>query len=671
MNLTPFRSAIRGVRGTLRNWACAGLEQGKFVQLASVKICNFWSFGPEPVEIELDAMTYLLGPNGAGKTAVLTALARMFGTASSMRTIVPSDFHVPAGDTSAPEGTKSLWIEANFAFPEVEAGRATAAVPIFFSHMQMQDAEGVPGVRVRLTAEMDESGEIDQRLDYVLSTDGDGAPAQLRQMPRPDRQAIQVHYLPARRNPADHIAYSAASLLGRALRAADWTSERSHAKDLSDQLSVAVAQNAGVSAFGKALTAGWVKLHRGSFLTSPEVAFGTGGLSEVLRQVSIRFSPGHESPSVEFERLSDGQQSLLYISLVLASHAIDVAALTDDASPFDLDRLRPAAFTLVAVEEPENSLSPQYLGRVVRALRDLKDESGGQAIVATHSPAMLRRAQPEHIRHLRLDSARNTCVNRITLPDDTEESGKFVRQAVMAYPEVYFARLVLLGEGDSEDIVLHRMLSAMGVEADASSVCIAPLGGRHVHHFWRLLSSLQVPYVTLLDLDYGRFGGGWGRIRTAHEQLRLYPNDHAVRTVDEIESMPKWTASGQNDAFAIEREFLAKAGVFFVGPIDLDYAMLLKFPEAYGAEESEPDPEEDGVRLDKAVLGKNGRPDLFAPIGKGYFGDYHQIFKLGSKPVAHMMAMAELTDEEIVERAPIAVKALCKRVIAMLEASPE
>ncbi|AMV00723.1 Fis family transcriptional regulator (plasmid) [Xanthomonas citri pv. aurantifolii] len=636
------------------------------MQLAVVRISNFWSFGPEPVEVKLDSMTYLLGPNGAGKTAVLTALARMFGTTGGMRAVLPSDFHVAMGEVPAEGKAASLWIETDFTFPEVKEGEGTAAVPIFFSHMQLQSAGEVPGVRIRLTAEMDESGEIEQRLEYVLAADEDGAPTQLRGMPKLDRQAIQVHYLPARRNPADHIAYSAASLLGRALRAADWTAERTKANDLSEQLGEAVTENAGVAAFGKALTVGWGKLHKGKFFAAPSIAFGTGGLAEVLKQVSVRFSPGHETPSVDFERLSDGQQSLLYISLVLAAHAVDVAAFADDESPFDRARLRPAAFTLLAVEEPENSLSPQYLGRVIQSLRDLKKESGGQAIVATHSPAILRRATPDLIRHLRLDADRTTQVSRIVLPDEAQESGKFVRQAVMAYPEVYFAKLVVLGEGDSEDIVLHRMLGAMGIEADAASVCVAPLGGRHINHFWRLLSSLSVPYVTLLDLDYGRFGGGWGRIRTAHRYLRSYPNGHAIRTIAELKVMSGWKASCLTPEFKAEREFLMQAGVFFASPIDLDYAMIMKFPETYGIDQYVPTDEEEKKSIAKAVLGKNGSFELFEPIDKGYFRDYHRIFKLGSKPAAHLQAMSKLTDEQLLNGAPKSLKDLCKRVVAML-----
>ena len=53
----------------------------------------------------------------------------------------------------------------------------------------------------------------------------------------------------------------------------------------------------------------------------------------------------------------------------------------------------------------------------------------------------------------------------------------------------------------------------------SSFVAIVPLGGRHVQHFWRLLKQLGIPYATLLDLDLGRKGGGFGRIKTAIEKL--------------------------------------------------------------------------------------------------------------------------------------------------------
>jgi hypothetical protein len=84
-------------------------------------------------------------------------------------------------------------------------------------------------------------------------------------------------------------------------------------------------------------------------------------------------------------------------------------------------------------------------------------------------------------------------VRELTLPEDDEEADKFIRQAVLGQPELYFARLVILGEGDSEAVALPRIASALGVDLDPSFVAFAPVGGRHVNHLWKLLSDLRFP----------------------------------------------------------------------------------------------------------------------------------------------------------------------------------
>ncbi|MBL2686090.1 ATP-dependent endonuclease, partial [Klebsiella pneumoniae] len=83
-------------------------------------------------------------------------------------------------------------------------------------------------------------------------------------------------------------------------------------------------------------------------------------------------------------------------------------------------------------------------------------------------------------------------------PQNDAEASRYVRLAVRAYPELYFARFVILGEGESERLVLPRVAEAMSVKFDPSFVPIVPLGGRYVSHFWRLLNGLRIPHATLL-----------------------------------------------------------------------------------------------------------------------------------------------------------------------------
>ncbi|WP_447645216.1 ATP-dependent nuclease [Nocardioides zeae] len=143
-------------------------------------------------------------------------------------------------------------------------------------------------------------------------------------------------------------------------------------------------------------------------------------------------------------------------------------------------------------------------------------------MIATHAPAVVRRVPPAQLRYLRLDDARSTVVREVKLPDDGDEANKYIQQAVAAYPELYFARLVVLGEGASEEVFLPRLFSAANTQVDAHSIAVVPLGGRHVNHMWRLLNGLGIPHVTLLDLDHCRVGGGWGRVRTTVKNLKQF-----------------------------------------------------------------------------------------------------------------------------------------------------
>lgn len=646
------------------------------MKLTQLRVSNFQSFGPMATTLTLDAMAFLLGPNGSGKTAVLQALSRIFGFDPSSRRIRRTDFHVNAASlatgTIAPS---QLWLEAQFEFPELvkKTKKKLPTIPGNFAHMQLVTADGVPRVRIRLIAQIDEEGDIEESLVYVIEADADGEPTKTSIVPKLDRNSIQVHYLPARRNPADHISYAANSLLGRVLRAADWQQERKAVGELTQQISETLATNGAVTGLGEHISAAWKALHKGTYYASPTLSFARNEIDNLLRHLTIGFTPGAEEHLVDFSRLSDGQQSLLYVSLVLSVQAIGREVLAGERDGFDPAKLRPAVFTLVAMEEPENSLSPHYLGRVIKSLTEFSTHHDAQAIVATHAPALLRRVPPESIRYLRLNGQRQTAVRSITLPSIADDAHKFVREAVQAYPEVYFSRLVILGEGDSEEIVLPRLLHAHGLAEDDTSIVVAPLGGRHVNHFWRLLDGLEIPYVTLLDLDLARYQGGWGRVKYAARQILALGAPIQNLTEAAIESLPAWNGTDNvltSDTGKAWLSWLEGKGVFFSAPLDLDFAMLRHFEDAYGVETDELEAPDEATL--KAVLGKNRHgEDQYSADRKKYFAAYLRRFKLGSKPSQHLQAIAELEDEEMVDSVPQRTGRLIEAVRKKLEGLPE
>ncbi|MFR4087039.1 MAG: ATP-dependent nuclease [Dysosmobacter sp.] len=171
----------------------------------------------------------------------------------------------------------------------------------------------------------------------------------------------------------------------------------------------------------------------------------------------------------------------------------------------------------------ENHIAPHLLGKLVRNLQDIARKGNAQAIMTSHAPAIVKRIDPEDISGISDWTTESLAskVKQITLPDKEklQSQYKYVKEAVRAYPELYFAKLVILGEGDSEEIILPRYWEAINGSVDTSGISIVPLGGRHVNHFWRLLNDLEIPYMTLLDLDRERDGGGWGRIQYVLKQL--------------------------------------------------------------------------------------------------------------------------------------------------------
>jgi len=274
---------------------------------------------------------------------------------------------------------------------------------------------------------------------------------------------------------------------------------------------------------------------------------------------------------------------------------------------------------------------------------------------------------PESICFLRLDTKRQTTVHRVVLPDDDETTAKYVREAVQAYPELYFSRLVVLGE-------VPRVLAASGIAEDDASVSVTPLGGRHVNHFWRLLNELEIPYVTLLDLDSGRHQGGWGRVRNACRQVNAV-SQMPPFSKEKIDALPKWNDDhdfpqlndpdyppGGGPLEALERQ-----GVFFSHPVDLDLMMLEAYPDAY---EVDPDAPDESTIV--AVLGKSHVNE--SRLGEDLlklFDDYHSKFDLKSKPASHLSALSALTDKELLEELPDVLGGLVERVREKLAELPE
>lgn len=411
--------------------------------------------------------------------------------------------------------------------------------------------------------------------------------------------------------------------------------------------------------------------------------------------------PDAAGNKVDTSRLSDGQKSLVYFALTKALFDIDKAtrqALIDGkSSNFDADKMKLPIFSLIALEEPENHLSPHYLGRVIRLIKEYGSNELCQAVVSTHSASLVGRVEPKQIRHFRLgNETKSTHIQSLTLPEDDDEQAKYISEAVKAYPEIYFAKLVILGEGDSEQVILPKLLEQYGQDIDAHSISVVPLGGRHVNHFWRLLNTLKIPFVTLLDFDIDRNGGGFGRIKYAVEQLlKMDVIASKYITNDVPPLVPDWTDPRDPNLFSLNygEELknivgeLERCNIFFSSPLDIDYSMICAFPDIFCEKdviygERGPTLEHGNETIQKAearqsavikaVLkdGNNGKRFKFGDDWERNFIWYRYRFLSNkSKPASHVRMFTKLEStynaDQIKGKLPLELNRLTERVIQL------
>lgn len=458
-------------------------------------------------------------------------------------------------------------------------------------------------------------GSIDSKVVYITCpeqqeiTDDDIITAK-----RKDLDRIRVVYVPAVREPAKQIKNVSGTMMHQMMSSINWSdSTKQNVITKIRELNEQFMGERGVSILGNSIKTQWKEYDMDVRYSNAELRFNSTDLNSSIRKSEIVFLPTVTGKEYNVDEMGDGLRSLFYISMVDSildvenSIQMEIQANEENLS---FNKL-PPILTIIAVEEPENHISPHLIGKLIKNLKNIAAKSNAQTILTSHSPAIIKRIEPEKIRYFRMkNETASTEVCKITLPDveKFENQYKYIKEAVKAYPELYFAKLVILGEGDSEKIILPKFLECCGNNIDVSGISIVPLGGRHVNHFWRLLNDLHIPHITLLDLDREREGGGWGRIKYVLKQLIAngYPKDELLKlksgkvmTDAELEKMNEWDVH-KEEAMQSWMEHLENFNVFFSAPLDIDFLMLENFGEHY----KELLEEKEGPRLMVGLQGK-------------------------------------------------------------------
>ena len=680
------------------------------MKLSKIKLHNYRCFGDGEQVILIEDLVAFIGNNSVGKTAALCALNCIFSENTNERILKRSDFHLPKDIKPEELLQQEMYIEAVFTFEELESEDGEEyAVPQFFESLVVDSQGGTPYLRIRLIATWENSttleGAIDSKVVYITCseeqefTEEDIIVAQRRDLDR-----IRVVYIPAVREPSKQLKNVSGTMMHQIMSSINWSDvTKQNVTTKIQELNEQFMGEKGVSILGDSIKTQWKEYDTDVRYSNAELRFNSTDLDSSIKKSEIVFLPTVTGKEYNVDEMGDGLRSLFYISMVDSLLEVENTIREEiQANPDNLSFSRiPPILTIVAVEEPENHISPHLIGKLIRNLKNIAAKSNAQTILTSHSPAIIRRIEPESIRYFRMKiETESTEVRKITLPDEEkfEDQYKYIKEAIKAYPELYFAKLVILGEGDSEEILLPKFLECCGNNVDVSGISIVPLGGRHVNHFWRLLNDLNIPHITLLDLDREREGGGWGRIKYVLKQLIAngHPKEELLKlksgkvmTDDELEKMNDWDIHKEESMQPLIK-YLEKFNVFFSVPLDIDFLMLENFGEKYkGLLEEKEGPrlmiEKEGKKEQKKIIDIEGieeKPDEYKERiqedirntlkkeggdGSTYNEEqkklmvwYNYFFLNRGKPSTHILALSKMDEFDLLFNIPLEIERLIR-----------
>lgn len=449
--------------------------------LSTLKLWNFRKYreGPngEPGLIVRfhEGVNVLIGENDSGKTAIVDAIRYVLRTKSGEAIYMDEkDFHMD-GDIRS----KSLRIECWF-----EGISDFEAAPFLEWIGLKNDTDGTHYcLRLTLTANILEDGRIYQVVKAGMGHDG-------MPMDGKARDLLRVVYLKPLRDALQDMTHGYKSRIAQILQAhsvfgdSKRDAEGKHKletlyKQLKDEIDKYFDQNKAED--GKVITKNINDILVKNFLMTGEKRKATLSLTgseliDILRQLDL---------VLERNKSGLGSLNLLCVAAELLLF---------------LEEKRGLKLTLI--EELEAHLHPQYQLRLLDYIR--RQEGFGQFILTTHSITLAANIPLEHLFILREDKV-------FPMGSDYTEctSGdyKFLHRFLDATKaNLFFARGVIMVEGDAENLLLPTIAKVLGRDLHENGVSIVNVGSTAYKRYAKIFQrkdglQMGIPVAIVTDLD--------------------------------------------------------------------------------------------------------------------------------------------------------------------------
>ena len=452
------------------------------ILIKTIRISGFR--GLENIEVELEQTTVLTGMNNTGKTSFLKALQIALG---NRQFISQDDFFIKNNDCATNITIDVLIVPVDAKGKQEDRFSDDWEALLTTDRIRIDGTESFLPLRTNVTFDaIKNSYKVEQTILQVWPDFTDWLNAGKGNKTRFHFDELPFFYMDAQRDILEDTKLRG-SYLGKMLSKIEYSAADIQAIEQQiEQLNEKAVSSSNILSHIKATLKGLDSALENT-RSGIELTPFTKKTRDLNKGLTIYYGDSQDSFSMEYHGMGTRSWSSL---LTLKSF---IGLLASNA-----EKEGSVFFPILAIEEPEAHLHPNAQKQLYSQINDI----AGQKIISTHSPYIAAVADLGQIRSFYKDQ-RVRCgkVAIDTLTD--EDQRKITRQVINSRGEIFFSKLMVLLEGETEEQALPifakhhfgKSVVEMGVDFIGVNGCCNYLP------FLRFAESLNIPWLILSDAE--------------------------------------------------------------------------------------------------------------------------------------------------------------------------